>query len=97
MNLIERVAKELGIPYKIRKIDTEDVIYRELDTGFEFEVSGIYGKKCTLYVWTVNPHELVGNYSEIPISSLKDVLGYYAVKYQNLAEQIQVLREDRKV
>ncbi len=97
MKLIQKVLQELGSPYEIKVIDYEEVIYRKLDNEYDFEVSGISGKTCTLYVWTVSPQEIVGIYDKIPIKSLKDVLGYYAVKYQNLNEKIQVLREDREV
>lgn len=97
MKLLEQVVKDLGHPYKIRNIDGEDVIFRTLGTKYEFEVSGISGKGCTLYVWAMNPHELVGIYAQIPICSLKDTLGYFAVIYQNLTDQILVLREDKKV
>lgn len=96
MKFLERIVKELGCPYKIRNVDGEDVIFRALDAKYEFEVSAVSGKSCTLYVWTMNPHELIGIYEQIPICSLKDVLGYFAVKYQNLTDQIRVLREDKK-
>lgn len=97
MKLIQKVLQELGSPYEIKVIDLEEVIYRKLNEEYDFEVSGLSGKTCTLYVWALNPQEIVGIYENIPIDLLKDVLGYYATKYQNLSEKIRVLREDRKV
>ena len=94
MKLIQKVLQELGSPYEIKVIDLEEVIYRKLNTGYDFEVSGISGKNCTLYVWALNPQTIVGIYENIPIESLKDVIGYYAAKYQNLIEKIQVSREE---
>jgi hypothetical protein len=95
MKLIEKVLQELGSPYEIKVIDFEEVIYRKLNNEYDFEVSGISGKTCTLYVWALAPQEIVGVYNKIPIDSLKDVLGYYAVRYQNLSDKIQVEREDQ--
>lgn len=97
MTLIQKVLQELGSPYEIKVIDLEEVIYRKLNNGYDFEVSSISGKTCTLYVWAINPQEIVGIYENIPIDSLKDVLGYYSTKYQNLTEKILVSREDKKV
>lgn len=95
MKRIEQICGQLGSPYRITTIDLEEVIYRDLG-DYEFEVSGIWeGKKlCTLYVWATKTREIVGIYDKIPIDSLKDILGYFAVKYQNLLEKILVERED---
>lgn len=97
MKLIEQVLKSLGSPYCIREIDGGKVIYRRLDTGYEFEVSFRYSDSCILYVWSVDPRTLVGIYENIPISHLKDVLGYYACLYQKLLDRIQVERQDIEV
>lgn len=96
MKLLQKIISDIGSPYEIRNVDMEDVIYRRLDNGYEFEVSGIYSSsgKCTLYVWGTDPKKVVGIYSGVPVRSLKDFLGYYAVRYQNLVEQIQVEREE---
>lgn len=95
MKLIQEIILLLGSPYTVKKIDQEDVIYRKLDKGYEFEVSKISNKTSVLYVWSTDPRELVGIYEKIPTEYLKDILGYYAVRYQNLTEQFQVLREDQ--
>ena len=96
MSLLQKIIAELGKPYTIRNIDQESVIYRELDTGYELEVSGIksISGTCILYVWSVNPRMMIGEYDNIPVAELKDVLGHYAFKYRNLYEKILVERED---
>ena len=99
MALIDDTLRFLGPPYGIRSIDLEPVIYRS--TGqYEFEVSGLHDKRmdCTLYVWRTSPQELVGIYSGIrTMEDLKDLMGYCAVRYQNLLSRIQIEREDRTV
>lgn len=98
MSQIEEVLGYLGEPYFITKRDGEDVISRTFE-NLEFEVSGLHKKgiKCSLYVWMTRPHtELMGIYHNIRNKEdLRDLLGYCAVKYQNLLSRIQVEREDQ--
>ncbi|WP_195376744.1 hypothetical protein [Anaerotruncus rubiinfantis] len=97
MRPIDIVREYLGDPYVVTSIDLEDVIYRNLGNGYEFEVSGIrtIDSTCSLYVWSENPRQIVGIYRGIKgRKNLKDLLGFYATKYQNLTDQIQVERED---
>ncbi len=96
MKLLEKICNDLGSSYSIKKIDLEDVLYRKLENGYEFEISGIKSTtgKCTLYVHSPKPHVVVGIYEELPVPQLKDLLGYYSSKYQNLSSGIRVLRED---
>lgn len=97
MKKIENVLHYLGDPYIITTIDGEDVIYRSFG-NFDFEVSGVNGhlNNFTLYVWdTTTSPVIIGIYSNIiGKEKLKDILGYYAAKYQNLISEIQVERED---
>lgn len=97
MSLIQKLALELGQPYRVKPIDTGDVIFRELPSGYELELSVVSNKSSTLYVWSINPRILVGIYENIPNLNLKDVLGYYAARYQRLPDHIQVEREDIEV
>lgn len=97
VKFIDKVVKSLGEPYIIKSIDTGEAIYRKLDTEYEFEVCIISEKSCTLYVWSTNPRTLVGIYTGISASCLKDVLGYYACIYQRLTDQFQVERQDIEV
>lgn len=98
MTKINKILEYLGPPYHISTIDNEPVIHRQLDK-FELEVSGLHKKSmnCTVYVWICSPHrELIGIYRGIRTKEdLKDLLGYCAVKYQNVLSRIQVEREDQ--
>lgn len=97
MRKIDEVLHYLGEPYRITKIDKEDVIYRSFGS-YEFEVSGVSGRSndFTLYVWkTSDVRTIIAIYSGIRgKENLKDVLGYYAAIYQNLLSQIRVEREE---
>ncbi|MCL2083598.1 MAG: hypothetical protein FWH04_10285 [Oscillospiraceae bacterium] len=96
MKKLDSVLSSLSTQYEARKIDGEEVIYRDLGNGFDFEVSGLFGssKTCTLYVWTTCPQVyIVGTYI-IPVEHLKDTLGHFAYKYQNLVAEIHVEREE---
>lgn len=99
MPLLQKLACSLGAPYSIRKLDQEPLIYRKLGNGYELEVSGIRSMsgKCCPYVWKEVLRVLTGIYSDIPVKDLKDVLGHYAFKYQNLSEKIRVEREDQTI
>ncbi|WP_394523696.1 hypothetical protein [Lacrimispora sp. JR3] len=96
MNLVEKIASDLGSPYIATIIDFENVIYRNLGNNYEFEVSGIKSMrgKCILYVWRIAPKICVGVYENISVADLKDILGHYATQYRNLTDQIRVERED---
>lgn len=96
MTVIEKTVKMLGEPYTIKNIDGEDCIYRKLEQ-YEFEVSGISQKFFDLYVWTISPRKVVGIYTGISSATIKDTLGYYAFRYQNLQNQIRVEREEIRV
>lgn len=98
MNSIKEVAQYLGAPYSIRVIDFEEVIYRDLGNGIDFEVSGVRSGHTayTVYVWRTTPHkEIIGKYCGVKgPERLKDLLGYLSVIYQNLRDGIQVEREE---
>lgn len=98
MNKINEILNYLGTPYFITTRDNEPIICRTLK-DFEFEISVLHKKvlDCSLYVWMLHPHrELMGIYHNIQSKEdLRDLLGYCAVKYQNLFSRIQVEREDQ--
>ena len=87
MKQLDKLLQSLGEPYDIQDFDGEDCIHRKFG-NYEF---------CILYVWTVTPKEVVAIYKNIPTENLKDVLGYYASRYQNIPDQIQVERQDIEV
>ena len=98
MRKIEKVLQYLGEPYSLNDIDCEEVIYRDLGNGYDFEISGVHGNNqhYSVYVWKLVPYrEIVGIYHNIHgAAQLKDVLGYCAFRYQSLQEQIQIEREE---
>lgn len=97
MKTVDIIRDYLGDPYVVTTIDREEVVYRNLGNGYGFEISGVHALNgpFTLYVWTDHPRQIVGTYKHIRgRKNLKDVLGYCAVKYQNLLAEIQVECED---
>lgn len=56
---IRETCEKLGSPYTIKPFDLENVIYRDLENGFDIEVSGLDNRKqnfdATIYVWQTNP------------------------------------------
>lgn len=98
MKEIEKVRQFLGEPYIIMNIDLEEVIYRDLGNGYDFEVSGVRAGHHTysLYVWKLEPNrEIVAIYHQIHgCQELKDLLGYCAFIYQNLDKKIQIERQE---
>lgn len=97
MRGIDNVCNFLGPPYTVKMLDGEAVIYRSINDCFELEVSGVksVASTCVLYIWSRKPHqELIGIYKGIKgADNLKDLLGYYSAKLQNLPGKIQVERE----
>lgn len=61
---IKEILAELGPSYCIKKIDFENCIYRDLQNGYDIEVSGLDNAKksfkADVYVWkTSNGTEIV--------------------------------------
>lgn len=56
---IKEFCAKLGEPYSIRVIDLENVIYRDLGNGYDFEISGLDNQKksfqATLFIWQTKP------------------------------------------
>ena len=98
MKEIEKVRQFLGEPYTITTIDLEEVIYRNLGNGYDFEISGVRAGHhiYSLYVWKLEPHrEIVAIYHKIHgKQELKDLPGHCAFIYQNLDKKIQIERQE---
>lgn len=97
MKQLKEVREFLGPMYSVKMIDKVESIYRRISDRFDFEITGFFGRKgLTVNLWQRKPHlELLAIYSGIKDKeSLSDALGYLSFKYQNLADQIQVERED---
>lgn len=87
---IRDVCKALGEKYSIRVIDLENVIYRNLGNGYDFEISNLDNRKksfdATLYIWDTEKTQIVETISGIhSLEELKCVLDSSAEKYQSLA------------
>ena len=87
---LKDICNSLGEPYTIKIIDLENVIYRNLGNGFDFEVSGLNNNKksfdATIYVWRLDGNRIVETISGIKsLVELKDCLGTTATKYLKLS------------
>lgn len=97
MKQLKDTCAFLGPAYSIETIDGVECIYRKISDKYDFEVTGFFGcRTMTVNLWMIAPHrELLAIYSGIRSKEdLLDTLGYLSFKYQNLAERIQVERED---
>ena len=88
---IRETCKALGTDYTIRVFDLENVIYRDLGNGYDFEVSNLDNQKKSfepvLYIWDNRKHHIVETISDIhSVEELKSVLDQSVKKYQLLAE-----------
>ncbi len=88
---IRETCKALGKDYTIRVIDLENVIYRDLGNGYDFEVSNIDNRKKSfepvLYIWDNRKPHIVETISDIhSVEELKSVLDQSVKKYRLLAE-----------
>lgn len=88
---IRETCKALGTDYTIRVFDLENVIYRDLGNGYDFEVSNLDNQKKSfepvLYIWDNRKPHIVETISDIhSVEELKSVLDQSVKKYQLLAE-----------
>ncbi|MBD8046786.1 MULTISPECIES: hypothetical protein [Clostridium] len=87
---IKEILKTLGDPYEIKIIDMENVIYRNLNGTYDFEVSGLDNQKksfnATIYVWELKDRiHIVETISDIKsLDDLKSTLESITKKYLNL-------------
>lgn len=60
---IKEICTKLGESYCIRVFDLENVIYRNLENGYDFEISGLDNRKqsfdATLFIWQTQPEQRV--------------------------------------
>lgn len=58
---IKEICAKLGEGYSVRVIDLENVIYRDLGNGYDFEISGLDNHKqsfqATLFIWQTRPDQ----------------------------------------
>ena len=89
---IQEICKALGEEYSIKVVDLENVIYRDLGNGYDFEVSNLDNRKksldARLYIWDTRKTEVVETISDIhTIEELKTALDGAVEKYQSLAAE----------
>ncbi len=87
---IREICKVLGSDYSIRVFDFENVIYRDLGNGYDFEVSKLDNRKkaveATLYIWDNRKNIVIETISDIhSVEELKTVLDKSTAKYQSIA------------
>lgn len=84
---IKSVLSELGSNYEIKVIDAEQCIYRNLNNGFDIEVSGLNNQKksfsASIYVWQTNDGIRIVDKSPnlTSLEELKEQLETLSVKY----------------
>ncbi len=81
-------CKALGENYVIRVIDLENIIYRDLGNGYDFEISNLDNRKrsfdAVLYIWDNKNNRIVETISGITsVENLKSVLDSSVQKYQS--------------
>lgn len=85
---IRDICEALGKDYTIRVFDFENVIYRDLGNGFDFEISKLDNRKksfdATLYIWDNRNNRVVETISAIrSIDELREILDKSVEKYQS--------------
>lgn len=89
---IKEICQSLGEPYQLKVIDCENVIYRDLNGFYDYEISGLDNQKksfnATIYVWSLKDGiHTVETISDIKsLDNLKSTLEAITEKYLNLIE-----------
>lgn len=84
---IKTILADLGSKYEIKVVDAEQCIYRDLQNGFDIEVSGLNNQKksfnANIYIWqTKNGTQIVEKALNITsFEVLKERLEELSVKY----------------
>lgn len=84
---IKDTCSFLGPEYTVKSIDHENVIYRDLGNGYDFEISGLDNKSprfhATLYIWsTKNTNKIVETVDDLnSLEDLKQTLNAKVTKY----------------
>lgn len=84
---IKSILGELGPNYEIKTIDAEQCIYRNLQNGFDIEVSGLNNQKqsfkADIYVWDCrNGSKIVDKVQNVlSLDELKERLEELSIKF----------------
>ncbi len=87
---IREICKALGNDYSIKVFDFENVIYRDLGNGYDFEVSKLDNRKksfdATLYIWNNKNNTIAEEIFNIQsVEELNATLDKYAEKYLSVS------------
>lgn len=96
-NGIKSLCEELGDKYSVRVFDLENVIYRDLGNGYDFELSGVDNNKkhlcATLYIWNNIQNVIVEKVERISsVEDLKSILNNMVDKYETMDSSAPVVR-----
>jgi hypothetical protein len=87
---LKEICQSLGEPYIIKIIDIENVIYRNLNGIYDFEISGLNNQRqsfnATIYIWQLTGGtRVVETISDIKsLEDLTVILESIATKYLDL-------------
>lgn len=85
---IRDICQALGTDYSLKVFDLENVIYRDLGNGYDFEVSNLDNHKqsidARIYIWDNRRNQIVEKICDIhSVEELKAALEHSAEKYQS--------------
>ncbi|MFR5598662.1 MAG: hypothetical protein ACLTJB_03010 [Holdemania filiformis] len=76
----------LGPSYSIKVIDGVESIYREINSHYDIEISGLFNssKLFNLFVWKRSPLIVVDRYENLNLEDLEKQLDAVILKYRHL-------------
>lgn len=89
---LKDICSQLGSDYSIKPIDGEQSIYREMNSNYNLEVSGLNNNdeiiEATIYLWRTKPYpQVIETVRDVKfLEFLKTSLTNLVGKYQNLDE-----------
>lgn len=85
---LREICDSFGCEYSIQVVNSENVLYRDLKNGYDFEVSGLDNNSrkinSTIYVWKDKLQCVETIYAIHSLSRLADTLTELAYKYSNI-------------
>lgn len=85
---IRDICQALGADYSLKVFDLENVIYRDLGNGYDFEVSNLDNRKqsidARIYIWDNRKNQVVETIRDIhSVEDLRTALDRSVEKYQS--------------
>lgn len=85
---LKEICASFGDEYSIQVVNSENVLYRDLKNGYDFEISGLNHNSqkvnATIYVWKDKIRCVETIYDIHSLSRLADTLTELAYKYSNI-------------